>query len=115
MVMDYGSSYTGSMSGYAKDALSAAHGQLRALIPGLDDAAAWRMLGATPMIGRNDEPGEVFTLADAQALVDFAQQKHLGLLSFWAIQRDRPGSNFNEASTVNSKNYQFSKTFAAVQ
>lgn len=115
MVMDYGSSYKASMGGYAKQALTASHGQLLKLVPGLGDAAAWRMLGATPMIGRNDEKGEVFTLADAQSLLAFAQQKHLGLLSFWSIQRDRPGSDYNEASTVNDKPFQFSEVFKAVQ
>ena len=34
-----------------------------------------------------------FTLADAQNLATFAKQKHLGLIAFWAINRDQPGSN----------------------
>jgi hypothetical protein len=115
MVMDYGPGDTGSMSGYAKSALTGAQGQIRGVIPGLGDAAAWKMLGATPMIGQNDVPGEVFTLADAQSLLAFAQQKQIGLLSFWSIQRDRPGADYNEASTVNSKNFQFADVFKAAQ
>ena len=85
------------------------------MMPALSDAGAWAMLGGAPMIGQNDVQGEVFTLADAQSLLGFAQQKQIGLLSFWAIQRDRLGANYNEASTVNEKNYQFSGIFKAVQ
>jgi chitinase len=113
MVMDYGIS--GSMGGYAKQSLNGTHAQLLGVVPGLDDAGAWRMLGATPMIGQNDSQNEVFTLGDAQSLLGFAQQKGLGLVSFWAIQRDQPGSDYNEATTVNSKNFQFHDVFKALQ
>jgi Ricin-type beta-trefoil lectin domain len=115
MVMDYGPGETGSMSGYAEQALTATQGQLLGAVPGLGSAAAWSMLGATPMIGQNDQSGEIFTLADAASLLAFAQQKKIGLLSFWSMQRDRTGSDYNEASTVNTKNYQFSAVFKAVQ
>jgi chitinase len=115
MVMDYGPGQTGSMSGYAKQALTATQAQLKANLSGLSDAAAWRMLGATPMIGQNDTSGEIFTLADAQAILTFAQQNQIGLLSFWSIQRDRPGTDYNESSTVNSSNYQFADVFKVVQ
>jgi hypothetical protein len=115
MVMDYGPGQTGSMGGYAKQALTATQAQLKASISGLGDAAAWAMLGATPMIGQNDTSGEIFTLADAQTLLTFAQQQKIGLLSFWAIQRDRPGTDYNESSTVNTANYQFADVFKVVQ
>jgi len=74
----------------AVSALGEAHAQLRALIPSLTDAAAWSMLGATPMVGESGLPGEAFSLADARALTAFARRKHLGMLSFWAMHRDRP-------------------------
>jgi hypothetical protein len=45
------------------------------------------MIGATPEIGKNDD-GEVFSIADAQALAAFAIAHKLGLVSFWSIQRD---------------------------
>ncbi len=50
MVMDYGPGQTGSMSSYAEQALTATQAQLVSAIPGLGSAAAWSMLGATPMI-----------------------------------------------------------------
>ena len=67
------------------------------------------------MIGQNDQSGEIFTLADAQSLLTFAQQKQIGLLSFWSMQRDRPGSDYNECSTVNTSDYQFANIFKVVQ
>jgi Glycosyl hydrolases family 18 len=115
MVMDYGPSQTGSMSLYAEQALTATQAQLTSAIPGLSGAAAWSMLGATPMIGQNDQAGEIFTLADAQSVASFAQQKQIGLLSFWSIQRDRPGTDYNESSTVNTQDYQFAAIFSAVE
>ncbi len=106
--MDYGPAYQGSMGNYATQALTNVNAQLRSIIPGLTEAKAWSMLGATPMIGQNDVAGEVFTLADASALASFAKQKHLGLVSFWAINRDQPGTN-NLAlySGVNTGPFQF--------
>ena len=32
----------------------------------------WKQIGATPMIGQNDVPGDVFTPGDARSLMDFA-------------------------------------------
>jgi hypothetical protein len=43
------------------------------------------------MIGVNDVQTEVFTLADAQALENFARAKGLGMLSMWSVGRDNPG------------------------
>jgi chitinase len=74
------------------------------------------MIGVTPMIGVNDTQSEVFRQADATQLAAFAQQKGLGLLSYWALQRDMPGgSDFNDFSLVNTKAYEFYKIFAAAK
>jgi chitinase len=40
------------------------------------------------MIGQNDVDGEVFTLADAEALVAFARDTGLGRVSLWSLNRD---------------------------
>ncbi len=92
MVMDYGSGVSAGkkMGDLAISSVNATAAQLKGIVPSLSDAAAYGMIGATPMIGNNDVPGEVFTLADATALVNFAKEKKLGLVSFWAIQRDEP-------------------------
>jgi chitinase len=56
----------------------------------LTDAALWRKVGATPMIGQNDAPGERFTLDDARRLADFAAERGLGRISIWSANRDGP-------------------------
>ncbi len=63
MTMDYGTS--GTEMGTASDqALDAAAGQVASVF-GESTPAAYAMLGNTPMIGQNDSPGEIFSLADA--------------------------------------------------
>jgi chitinase len=117
MTMDYGGYYSNgkAMGDLAISALTDAKAQLQSVIPNLGDAAAWKMLGATPMIGQNDVSSEVFTLADAQNLAAFAKQKKLGLVAFWAINRDQPGSgSLGLYSGVNGGNFDFHKIFVTV-
>jgi chitinase len=114
MVMDY----------YSKDAdygvtpeqsLDAAAGQVVALVPGVDRAAAYHMLGATAMIGLNDDDG-VFSHDNARTLIQYARDKHLGLVSFWAIQRDQPcsGGGNDSCNGQNNDGYQFHEIFDRV-
>jgi chitinase len=49
----------------------------------------WRALRISPMIGRNDDPGEVFTLDDARELAAFARARHVAQLGMWSVDRDR--------------------------
>jgi hypothetical protein len=113
MTMDYGGYFsTGyAMGDLAVSAVTDAATQLKAIIPGLTDAQAFAMLGATPMIGRNDVSSETFTLADARTLIAFARDKKLGLVSFWAINRDQPGSSLALSSLVNTRNFEFHEIF----
>ncbi len=92
MTMDYGTSYsTGRKMGeLAVSTVEASAAQLKVLMPSLTDAQIYATLGATPMIGQNDIPTEIFTLDDAKVLVAFAKAKNLGLVSVWALQRDVP-------------------------
>lgn len=93
MTMDfYGNYGDKTMAEKSISAVVDCKAQLQTVIPGLTDAEAFAMLGATPMIGVNDDPAEVFSLDDAAALASFAKQNHLGLIAFWAIHRDQPGS-----------------------
>ena len=68
MTMDYGSSRADgqSMLDATTGALTATQRQLKILYSRagtqLSDATVWSKLGATPMIGQNDVPGEVFSL-----------------------------------------------------
>ena len=115
MAMDYGDAYT-AMGQRAINAATATFNQIKPIFGGKTDAQLWAMIGVTPMIGVNDTQSEVFRQADATQLTTFAQQKGLGLLSYWALQRDMPGgSDFNDFSLVNTKAYEFYKIFAAAK
>jgi hypothetical protein len=93
MAMDYfdpSLEYDGRMGDYAIQAATATHDQLADLYPDRSDAQLWRMVGVTPMIGINDNPEEIFTTADAAKLTAFANEKGLGRLAMWSINRDAP-------------------------
>jgi hypothetical protein len=77
-----------TMGARAIATLELAEAQLKALRPGLSDAAVWRGMGAVAMIGQNDPQGEVFTLDDARALAAYAKTRQLARLGFWAVSRD---------------------------
>ena len=98
MTMNFGSKDhpTTDMLGATKSALDATSKQIAEIYAGqgatLNDAQRWSHLGATPMIGQNDVPGEVFTIDDAKGLADFAMAKGLGRVSTWSLNRDGPCS-----------------------
>lgn len=84
MAMDYGPAVDngGQMGANAISAALNTIEQMRFI--GLDSK-----LGITPMIGVNDVAGEVFTLADAQSLLNFAQDNpDIERLSMWSVSRD---------------------------
>ena len=103
MAMDYGDSAAPpalkTMGQYAIEAATSSYSQLSELHRGFALGFGWNQLGVTPMIGGNDVTSEVFTLADAQLLEDFARQKGLGMLSMWSIARDKAGPLGQVANT----------------
>ena len=58
--------------------------------PDKPDDQLYAMLGVTPMIGANDT-GPATTLADARTLLAWAEQKGLGFVRFWSVNRDNGG------------------------
>jgi len=115
MAMDYGDA-SSAMGQRAINAATATFNQIKPIFSGKSDAQLWAMIGVTPMIGVNDTTSEVFRQSDATQLTSFAQEKGLGLLSYWALQRDMPGgSDFNDYSLVNTKAYEFYKIMAAAK
>ncbi|MFI8253214.1 glycoside hydrolase family 18 protein [Streptomyces filamentosus] len=118
MAMDYGPAYSADMGTYAIQAATATQAQLKGVL-GLSDAAAWKAVAVTPMIGVNDVTTEVFTVDDATQLVDFAKSKGLGRLSMWSSTRDKqcPDGAVNRAdatcSSVLQQPLAFTKAFAA--
>ncbi|MGE0418375.1 MAG: carbohydrate-binding protein [Acetobacteraceae bacterium] len=112
MAMDYGPAVdNGGQMGV--NAISAALATLEQLaFLGMDSR-----IGITPMIGVNDVASEVFTLADAQSLVDFAHATpQVERLSMWSLSRDN-GSTAGAAwasptgSGLSQTDYAFSKVF----
>ncbi|MFE3558092.1 cellulose binding domain-containing protein [Streptomyces sp. NPDC059193] len=118
MAMDYGPAYSGDMGQYAVQAATATQAQLKGVL-GLPDAAAWKAVAVTPMIGVNDVPSEIFTVADATQLVDFAASKGIGRLAMWSSTRDKQcaagavGHADATCSSVLQEPLAFTKAFAA--
>jgi len=93
MTMDFNSAKDLSMRERVQSSLEGLHDQLRSLYAEVDEslgsATAWSMVAATPMIGQNDVPSEVFSLRDAHALNGFANDHGMARLSYWSANRDR--------------------------
>ena len=124
MTMDYGSSLVAgqNMLTGSEGALTEAEHQLGILYQRagvhLDDATLWSKIGATPMIGQNDIENEVFTLADAKGLNQFARSHGVGRMSMWSANRDITcGSNYVDTNIVSdacSGVNEGSQTFAGI-
>jgi len=73
-------------------------------------------VGITPMIGVNDVATEVFTLADAQMLLDFARTNDsVERLSMWSVSRDNgAGAGSPWASPVSSGLHQQDYAFSSI-
>ena len=114
MTMDYYGTWDAGGPNMGADAVAAAQATLayaRTLWP----AMTYASIGVTPMIGQNDDPAEVFTEADAQTLVSFAGQNHLGRLGFWSVDRDQPcggsASGLPACSQISQQPLDFTKIF----
>ncbi|TDD40236.1 chitinase [Actinomadura sp. KC06] len=69
------------------------------------DEVAYTHMGISGMNGRSDV-GEITTTAIWTQIRDWAKQKNLARLTFWAVNRDRPGSGTDQTD------WQFSKITA---
>jgi chitinase len=118
MTMDYGADNLGgkTMGAVAVSSATGTEKQLKSIFTGKTDAQLWAMIGITPMIGYNDD-GTIFQPSDATMVTQFAQANGVGLLSFWALQRDQTGTanDLDRFSRVNTSDYQFFKIMAAAQ
>ncbi|MGZ3775589.1 MAG: chitinase [Pseudobdellovibrionaceae bacterium] len=75
----------------------------------------YAMLGITPMIGTNDDR-TTFSLADAKLVSDFAKQNGVGLISYWAFNRDHEqrqagSTDLNADSGVVQSDFEYYKIF----
>jgi hypothetical protein len=112
MAMDYGTAVdNGGQMGF--NAISAANATQQQL----SDLGMSSKIGITPMIGVNDIISEVFTLADAQALLDYARSdSDVVRLSMWSVARDNgnnPGVPYAspDGSGIVQQPYDFSAIF----
>lgn len=112
MAMDYG--YNGDMGRFAIQAAQNTAKQLASVYPGKSNAQLLAMVGITPMIGHNDDPG-VFTVSHAKAVATFAKDNHVPRLAYWDFQRDATGPSGDQGSGSNTANFQFYKAFATAQ
>ncbi|GLQ46634.1 chitinase [Dyella lipolytica] len=56
----------------------------------------------TPMIGQNDSPGEITTIADVDTITSYATANGLAGLHFWSLDRDTPCAAGSASATCNS-------------
>ena len=111
MTMDFGSHFSKGkkMSDVSIASALKAREQCDAISPDIQ-------IGLTPMIGQNDEHGEVFTQDDATALIQWAeQQPWICSLSFWASNRDTghlgKDKTGNDTSGIVQKPWEFTTIF----
>jgi hypothetical protein len=114
MTMDYyGTWDTGGANkgAYAVEAAQDTLAYAQTLWPSM----SYANIGITPMIGQNDDPAEIFTEANAQTLVSFAESNHLGRLAFWSVDRDQPcggsASGLPACSEISQQPLDFTKIF----
>ncbi|BBH65205.1 hypothetical protein ACTI_18900 [Actinoplanes sp. OR16] len=108
MAMDYGRSAQ-DYGDLAIQAVKSTKDQIRTVY-GNSDAAAFKMVGVTPMIGKNDDNG-TFTQSDARDLVAFANANHIGFVSLWEMHRDKnacTGALF-QCTNVSQTAFEFSR------
>lgn len=95
------------------EAAQSTEGQMAQIWPSLSSSQLYAMLGVTPMIGDNDT-GPVFTIADAQQLLSWAQSHHIGRLAFWSEGRDNGGCSGGVSPTcsgISQSPFQFTSIF----
>lgn len=67
----------------------------------------WSKIGYCPMIGENDDHTKL-TIDDLSRVLDFINLKGIGLVTFWAINRDQCGKgDLNLYSNCQTKNLEF--------
>lgn len=112
MAMDYGS-YSDNGGQMGLDAAKATEQQLASM--GLASK-----IGVTPMIGDNDVSSEIFKLADAQTLVNFADaDSNVARLAYWSVSRDNGNGAGQTYASIDTSGiaqtpYQFASIFAKV-
>ena len=124
MAMDYGDSAapnpTNQMGNYAIDSANSLFSQLSTLYGSTKTTAQlWGMIGVTPMIGLNDVTTETFDQNAARELLAFAEQKGMGRISIWSLNRDTASTTTKSyvdttSSSIVQKQWEFSSLFETI-
>jgi hypothetical protein len=87
-------------------------GQMKEIWPEKTDAELRKMLGITPMLGRNFNSNK-FEPAHGTKLVNWANTNEIGLLAFWSIERDKgcEGALSPYCSGIPQEDLEFTKIF----
>ena len=95
-----------------------AHKQLKELRPDLNDRQVYEATGLILMNGHTDQAFELYTVDVFERLVQYANEKVLGRVSFWALNRDRPCGDIKTGwvsglcSSLTQKPYDFCRALA---
>jgi hypothetical protein len=116
LTFDY---YLGTQQDMVADTESAAAGlfsQLQSLYPTAPARQLWHMIGVTEMPGIDDfGTDETFSTANAVTILNWARHQGIGLISFWALQRDNGGcpgtKGAGACSGVSQPTWYFSHVF----
>ena len=107
MLMDLYGPMDKSWGCLSVDILERVKSQLATIYTSKSSEELYNMLGATFMIGQNDDRS-IFTLDDAKHLVEYVKEKKLGLLSYWALQRDQEKKvSRGISSMIDQKDFDF--------
>jgi chitinase len=109
MTMDFGATFSADkrMADVCVASALKARQQCQAIDPSIQ-------IGLTPMIGQNDQKGEIFTVADAKTLRDWAlAQPWVCSMSFWASNRDngKSAGDDNIRSGIAQQPWEFTNIF----
>jgi len=114
MTMEFGASKGGSWGDAVIRAAESTINQMKKIWPQKSSAELHKMLGVTPMIGRNFN-GKIFEPAHAHQLVQWANSNRIGHLAFWSIGRDNgkcaAGGISPACSSIKQGDYEFTKAF----
>jgi alpha-galactosidase len=81
---------------------------------GYSDATTYAHIGLSSMNGTTDDSGERVRVADFKTMLAYAQQHHIGRLTYWSVNRDRPcgsGTDGDSCSGVTQQPYDYLKVF----
>ncbi|WP_084557276.1 CBM35 domain-containing protein [Hamadaea tsunoensis] len=112
MPFDFGG-HSGSMGSVTVTAADGLKNAVKSAY-GYTDAVAYAHIGISSMNGKTDETDETVSTADFTTILNYAKSHHIGRLTYWSINRDRPcgtGTDGDSCSGVSQSQYDFLKIF----